>query len=78
MCRPFRKYHAEGRATLDGLWSVAVVAVIFPLQVESTAVISPVKKGYENTLSDLIKLTFDHVSEHVAKEASIVSAIAQS
>ena len=41
------------------------------------AVISPVKKGYENTLSDLIKLTFDRVSEHVAKEASIVSAIAQ-
>jgi len=39
--------------------------------------ISPVEKGYEDALSKLIKLTYDHVREHVAREASIVSAIAQ-
>lgn len=35
------------------------------------------EEGFEETLSSLIKLTFDHVHEHVAKEASIVTAIAQ-
>ena len=39
--------------------------------------LSLVEEGYEETLSNLIKLTFDHVHEHVTKEASIVSAIAQ-
>jgi hypothetical protein len=38
---------------------------------------SSVEEGYEDTLSNLIKLTFDHVREHVAGEASIVSAMAQ-
>jgi hypothetical protein len=32
---------------------------------------------YKELLAGLIKFTFDHVSEHVATEASVVSAIAQ-
>lgn len=35
------------------------------------------QEGYESTLDDLIQITFDNVKEHVAKEASIVTAIAQ-
>jgi len=35
------------------------------------------KKGYENTLRDLIRLTFDNVREHVTGDASTVTAIAQ-
>jgi len=33
--------------------------------------------GHEGTLKELVKLTFEHVSEHVAKEASTVTAMAQ-
>ncbi|KIM19792.1 hypothetical protein M408DRAFT_30924 [Serendipita vermifera MAFF 305830] len=36
-----------------------------------------VQEGYKNTLADLIQLTFDNVKNHVAKEASVVTAIAQ-
>jgi hypothetical protein len=32
---------------------------------------------HEGTLKELVKLTFEHVSEHVAKEASTVTAMAQ-
>jgi len=35
------------------------------------------KSGYDDTLNELIRLTFDNVREHVAKEASIVTAMAQ-
>lgn len=35
------------------------------------------KNGYESTLSELVKMTYDNVRDHVAKEASVVSAIAQ-
>jgi len=37
----------------------------------------PVKKVFESTVLDLVKLTFDSVNKHVATAASIVSAIAQ-
>jgi hypothetical protein len=33
--------------------------------------------NHEGTLKELVKLTFEHVSEHVAKEASTVTAMAQ-
>ena len=35
------------------------------------------EKGYEDTLDNLIKLTFRNVQEHVTEGPSIVSAIAQ-
>jgi hypothetical protein len=35
------------------------------------------RKGYENTLRDLVRLTFDNVREHVTGDASTVTAIAQ-
>jgi DNA-binding protein YbaB len=34
-------------------------------------------EGYEDTLSDLIRVTFNNVYQHMAEEASVVSAIAQ-
>jgi hypothetical protein len=37
----------------------------------------PVGEGFEDTLLDLVGLTFDSVNKHVAMAASIVSAIAQ-
>jgi hypothetical protein len=33
--------------------------------------------GYESTLSELIKLTFDNVREHIAPTAAITTAMAQ-
>ncbi|KIM30956.1 hypothetical protein M408DRAFT_327870 [Serendipita vermifera MAFF 305830] len=36
-----------------------------------------VKQRYKDTLADLIQLTFDNVRNHVAKEASVLTAIAQ-
>jgi hypothetical protein len=37
----------------------------------------PVEEGFEDTILDLVGLTFDSVNKHVAAAASIVSAIAQ-
>jgi hypothetical protein len=37
----------------------------------------PVKNRFEDTLRDLVGLTFDSVKKHVAAEASVVTAIAQ-
>jgi hypothetical protein len=33
--------------------------------------------GHDGTLIELVKLTFEHVSKHVANEASTVTAMAQ-
>lgn len=35
------------------------------------------RKGYEDTLSNLIQLTFDLVKDKIPMEASVVTAIAQ-
>ena len=75
MYRSSRTLYWVSSAAHDNLQYASFLQFSCALTQDCSATLA--KPGYEKTLSDLIKLTFNNVYEHVAQDASVLSAMAQ-